>query len=467
MELLKFGRSCNNNCLVCGHLGMKAERDKTLAELEQEISGISDKGIRLPCNADSRKDFLDILAMLKKHGKEAHLESNGRVFSYRSFWGQALPFLRSIRIHIFGRGSAEHDAITRVPGSHAQALRGVSNTKAAVFSWSTSSVPADRLPKEVVIELTAKCNYDCIGCFNKISFAKGGRNHPEMSTAYVKGIIDSIAASGVERVRFSGGEPLLRADLEELMRYAREKGLKVWLNTNASLVDERYVRMLEKYVENVLVATNAADSECHSRWTKTDSFEAQDKGIRLLRGSKIRTIRSGTVATEKNIARLPELLSLVKEHGFDLWELWRPIPLHKDDTAVDMQKLLKAVFHLSLGYGKPIGILNSIPFCASDMRVMDLVCSGACYDDGHTRAIVDPRGFAKPSYFIDEDIGDPKDIMACWSHPFMKKMRNLELLPDGCRTCLYRRKCKGGSRYAAKLVSGSFRGRDPLMHGNI
>ncbi len=97
------------------------------------------------------------------------------------------------------------------------------------------------------------------------------------------------------------------------------------------------------------------------------------------------------------------------------------------------------------------------------MNLLNSFSLGAIYDDGHSRFVIDPRGFAKPHYFIDENIGDPLDPLACWHHPFMEKMRNLEFLPFECENCIYKLKCRGGSRFSAKMAFGEFDKPDPLM----
>ena len=80
--------------------------------------------------------------------------------------------------------------------------------------------------------------------------------------------------------------------------------------------------------------------------------------------------------------------------------------------------------------------------------------------------VVDPRGFVKPHYFNNKNLGDLKDIMSAWDHEYMKKIRNLEFLPFGCRECSYKFKCRGGSRYEANLKYGSYRAPDPLANFN-
>ena len=96
-------------------------------------------------------------------------------------------------------------------------------------------IPAPRLG-QLDIELTERCNNNCIHCC--INLPAGDRSglKREMTTAQVKDILWQAAALGCLQVRFTGGEPLLRPDFEELYLFARGLGFNLILFTNATLV---------------------------------------------------------------------------------------------------------------------------------------------------------------------------------------------------------------------------------------
>jgi len=472
---LKVGHKCNNNCIICSDLDLKAETEKSFNEIVQEIQDIESNEVILPCNADIRKDFVDILRYIKEKDKKVILETNGRIFKYLDFCEAIKDYIDEIVIIFWGNDPNAHDKITKVNGSFIQSLKGEENLmkilpkeKIKILPFYTDNPIMFEKPEEVVIELTSQCNFNCQNCFNKASFAKNGRENKEMTTEYVKEIIHSISNNKIPRVRFSGGEPLLRDDLFELMEYASSKGLIIWFNTNGSLITEEIVMELEKYVENVLIPFNGYDDKSDFLWTKEkNSFEKKLKGVKLLKKSKIPIIRGGTIATPENIENLEKIYRIIKEKNLDFWEVWRPIPLKKENVKIDVPILYEKLIKLSLDFRKPIYLANSIPFCSYDIDKMELISLGACYDDGHSRIIVDPAGFAKPSYFIHKNIGDPKDILSCWNHEFMKKMRNLSFVPKECKDCRVIEKCKGGSRYVADLCFGGFDKKDILMENEF
>lgn len=326
------------------------------------------------------------------------------------------------------------------------------------------------LPREVMIELEPKCNFNCLFCFNKNSFAINGRNQiRSFSRSYLKKIIKAIALSKIKIVRFTGGEPMLRNDLWELMDYAKEKGLKIRLNTNGSLItNKEIVKNLNQYISSILLPIESYDNEKESQLTNhKDSLKKKIKAIKLLKKYGKMTIRAGTVATKESIKDLEKIFTLViEELDLDDWEVYRPIPSQENKSPIsqkDLRTLVNKLVKFQKSTGRIFNIVNAVPFCAYDPKKVNQVSIGALSVDGHIRYAIDPRGFAKPDYYIDKNIGHPLDILGCWNHPFMKKMRNLRFVPQECKSCKYLEKCRGGSRFAAKIAYNSYRAKDPLM----
>lgn len=325
--------------------------------------------------------------------------------------------------------------------------------------------PQKDIPEELVIELTARCNLNCDFCFNRNVFRSRGVK--EMETETVKETIDNANSLGIPFIRFTGGEPLMRDDVFELLSHAKSKGFaEVRLNTNAAMVDIGIANKLSRSADNVLVSVITHDRKREKELTGTDSLDDRIAGLENLKKSGIRMVRAGTVATPESIKNLDKISSLVKEHGIP-WMMFRTFGDTKSRKPLSRKNIVELARKLLTlrreGFYAPIA--NAIPFCAHDLETMNFVSEGAKYDDGHSRVVIDPRGHARPSYHIERKIGNPPDLMACWNHPFMRKMRNLEFLPKPCVGCVYSEKCMGGSRFAAYLSSGSYSAKDPLANG--
>ncbi len=317
-----------------------------------------------------------------------------------------------------------------------------------------------------MLEITDRCNLNCSFCFNKLYLKQTNKRY-ELEKSEIKEIISRIKKSSVRIIRFTGGEPLLREDIFELMEFASKKNLKVWLNTNATLINRENVKKIVKYVDNILIPLNSFDAKSELSQTGADTFKTKLKNILLLKRNGIKYIRCGTVATRENILNLEKIYDLVKRLDVSDWELFRVIPLNNeeniinnDDIALLVEKLLKIN---KIGH-KKYKIANAIPFCSYDPEKVRQVSLGSFADDGHNRFVINSGGDAKPMYYLLENIGNAliEDVTGIWNKKFMRDMRMLRYVPTACKGCIYVNGCKGGSRLASKVIGGDYRAFDYL-----
>jgi len=323
-------------------------------------------------------------------------------------------------------------------------------------------------PIEIMIETEPGCNFKCDFCFNKESFAKKGRTNKKLSIDTIKNIINESARLGIKIIRFTGGEPLFRENIFDLLKYARQQGLEIRLNTNASLFNEEMAVKLFGLIDNVLIPIESWDKKREESITGYKySLSKKIKAIKLLSKIKVPRIRVGTVATKENIKNFDKLANLILKLPIHEWEVYRPMNVknrEQDLQKSDIEKLVKKIIAVKKKTKKRVLIANAIPFCAIDQpEKLSAVCAGALYEDGHSRLVVDPRGFIKPHYFIDKKLGAPTEIIKAWQNPWLKKIRSLKYLPAKCQACQYLETCRGGSRYLAKKINGSFFAPDPLF----
>jgi radical SAM protein with 4Fe4S-binding SPASM domain len=324
-----------------------------------------------------------------------------------------------------------------------------------------------------MIEVESRCNFDCQFCFNRNSFASRGHGSYLLDIDYIKKVIDNIQKSKIPIVRFTGGEPLLRDDLFDLMRYAKSKGLSVRLNTNGYFIKSyAQVKEMAKYLNYVLFAFHAYNPREDEEITGVKhSFERRIRAVKWFRKAGIKIIRVNTIATKRNIRNLEKFYNLFKGLKVDRWAVNRMIPFSNKDKSWEQEelsflirkliKIKKDKFRNKIPI--QIHIVNAVPLCAGDPVKLNAICSGGRSVDGHERFAIDPRRFAKPIYYMEENIGDPLDILSCWNHPFMKSLRNYKLLPNECKECSFLDKCKGGNRFCAYIKNGNYKSKDPLM----
>jgi len=140
------------------------------------------------------------------------------------------------------------------------------------------------------VELTERCNNNCLHCCIALPADDLVAKKRELSTGTVRDILTEAVSLGCLSVRFTGGEPLLREDFEELYLHARKTGLKVILFTNATLVTPAFAALLSRIppLEEIEISVYGMHKNSYEAVTRTPgSFEASWRGIHLLLERKV------------------------------------------------------------------------------------------------------------------------------------------------------------------------------------
>ncbi|MHA1113743.1 MAG: heme d1 biosynthesis radical SAM protein NirJ [Alphaproteobacteria bacterium] len=174
-------------------------------------------------------------------------------------------------------------------------------------------------PGPVVIwNLIRRCNLNCKHCY---SLSTDVDFPGELSTEEVFRVMDELKAFRVPVLILSGGEPLLRPDIFDISRRAKEMGFYVGLSSNGALVDaamaERIAEVGYDYVGVSLDGIGAV----HDRFRRKEgAFDASLAGMRFLRARDVKVGVRFTM-TENNIESLPALLDLTEKESFDKFYL--------------------------------------------------------------------------------------------------------------------------------------------------
>ena len=167
------------------------------------------------------------------------------------------------------------------------------------------------------IELTERCNNNCVHCYINQPENDEDTIRREMPTAMVMDILDQAAGLGCLSVRLTGGEPLLRADFPAIYLHARKKGIKVNLLTNATLITDELTTLFKKYppgepIEITLYGMSAQSYEAVSRIK--GSFAAAMRGISLLTENHIPLVLKA-IRLPRTDGELDQFLQFAKEHS--------------------------------------------------------------------------------------------------------------------------------------------------------
>ncbi len=175
--------------------------------------------------------------------------------------------------------------------------------------------PARRPPGPVVIwNLVRRCNLTCKHCYSisaDIDFPG------ELDTRQVFDVMDDLRSFGVPVLILSGGEPLLRPDIFDISRRAKDMGFYVGLSTNGTLIDEHMLDKLAAVGYDYVGISIDGMRDTHDRFRcKQGAFDASIRAIRLCRDAGIKVGMRFT-PTQDNAHELPQLLELMEREQVD------------------------------------------------------------------------------------------------------------------------------------------------------
>ena len=170
------------------------------------------------------------------------------------------------------------------------------------------------LPFSMTFILTHRCNFQCEYC--DIPDAAD----QEMTTDEFRGAIDELAAVGLARASFSGGEALMRRDALDIVRHARSRGLSTSMNSNAWMAERRLDELADAL--DLLVLSLDGPEEVHDLVRRRKG--SYERVLRVADGARARGLRVATITvlSHANLHVVDEVLELAARHGF--WAYFQP-----------------------------------------------------------------------------------------------------------------------------------------------
>lgn len=180
-------------------------------------------------------------------------------------------------------------------------------------------------PRLIFWETTKGCNLRCIHCR---ATATELTSPDDMGLEKCKDLIDQISSFASPILVLTGGEPLFRKDIFQIASYASDRGLRVALATNGTLIDKDITAdIISSGIRRVSISLDGASKETHDDFRKIDgSFDAAIRGIKLLGEAGISTQINTTITTH-NHKELPDILNLALSLGADALHIFLLVPV--------------------------------------------------------------------------------------------------------------------------------------------
>jgi len=195
----------------------------------------------------------------------------------------------------------------------------------------------------VRISLTDRCNFDCVYCHNEGLGDTRGPMEPvdaEMSTDDVVRFLEVADEFDIRKAKFTGGEPLLRDDLEEIVRRTPE-GIDTSVTTNGTFLPERAEGLVEAGLERVNVSQDALSPEAFQEVTKSTAYDEVMAGIDAALEAGLDPVKLNMVVFEHTAGYVPEMVDHVAEsEGLQLQLIeYMPELAGRPEWAVDIERV--------------------------------------------------------------------------------------------------------------------------------
>jgi MoaA/NifB/PqqE/SkfB family radical SAM enzyme len=166
----------------------------------------------------------------------------------------------------------------------------------------------DQSPFTIAWEITRACAYACVHCR---ADAQHHRDPQELSTEEAKALVDRIKAFGSPILVFTGGDPMMRPDLFEIIRYATDKGLRCSLTPTATelATAQRLTLAKEAGIRRIALSLDAPTPELHDAFRQVSG--SWERTMAILRSALSMGLAAqiNTTVTRRNLALLPEMVS--------------------------------------------------------------------------------------------------------------------------------------------------------------
>ncbi|MGV8058125.1 MAG: heme b synthase [Smithellaceae bacterium] len=333
----------------------------------------------------------------------------------------------------------------------------------------------------VAWEVTRSCNLNCVHCR---AAAKCGPYPGELSSGKCLALIDEIAAVSSPVIILTGGEPLLRPDIFEIAAYGTQKGLRMVMATNGTLVDEPTARkMIESGIRRVSVSIDGKDMQSHDAFRgEPGAFDGAMQGIKAMKSAGME-FQINTTITTANLHQIKDIHDLVLKSGAAAHHIFLLVPTGRGKDLAS-QAITAADYEETLLWFHQESLTCAIQLkatCAPHyFRIMHQNkikgARPAKKEGGHfhefTRGclggisfcFISHTGQVQPCGYLELDCGNVKKqgFAEIWeTSEVFRNLRNFSKYGGKCGGCEFIKVC-GGCRARAYEATGDYLAEEPL-----
>lgn len=342
------------------------------------------------------------------------------------------------------------------------------------------------LPATAVLEMTYKCNHQCLFCSCPwYADGNGFDVREELSVGQWKNLIAQLCTMGVSSIAFTGGEPLMKDGIEEIISFSAtcktehietEDGRltsrfappKLYLLTNGKNMNDSALSLCKKFdihlslslpgLETFAYHTGGGDPQKVLHWFT----QAKQANV----GTTV-----GVTVTQKNIHELYETIAQAFIAGADDLLMNRFLPggrglKYKNDlslTKEQIPQLLDTAEAVLTKANRQGHLGTELPKCVFDASKYKRLKVASRCSAGKDFFVIDPSGYTRVCNHSPIRLTHIEQINELKQHPYWKRFVQKDYLPGTCRKCDQILQCDGGCREAAHVLFGDVTATDPVL----
>lgn len=348
------------------------------------------------------------------------------------------------------------------------------------------AIDFDEQPFIAIWEVTQACDLACVHCR---ASAQPERSPLELSTEEGKELIDQISALRVPVFVLTGGDPIKRPDLFELIGHARQVGVRVSLTPSATplLTRDIIVRLKEAGLARLAVSMDGARAETHDVFRgMSGSFARTLDAIRWANEVGL-PVQINTTFSRRNIAEIDEMVALMESLKITLWSVFFLVPTGRGKlsdllNAEEFEQVFETLYHLSKTASFDLKTTEAPHYrryllqqrvlerkAGISESTMQRPASDSIgraprgLNDGKGFVFISHTGEVYPSGFLPKAAGNIRQQTLAKLYresPIFQSLRDTSMLEGKCGACEFKEIC-GGSRSRAFALTGNPLAEEP------
>jgi len=334
-------------------------------------------------------------------------------------------------------------------------------------------------------EVTRSCNLNCVHCR---ASSRYGHYPLELNNSKAREVLDQIREVGEPIVILTGGEPLLREDIFDLADYGTEKGLRMVMGTNGTLITSEIAKkILESGIKRVSVSIDGAKKETHDSFRQVDgAFDMAIAGISYLKEHNVE-FQINTTITKHNMGELERILKLAIDLGAVAHHIFLLVPTGRAKDLVNQEldaQQYEDTLHWFYNQHDKVPLQLKATCAPQYYRIirqkehargrnvsfkthgLDAVTRGCMA--GVSYCFISNEGIVQPCGYLELNSGDLREstFLNIWENsPIFKDLRDFSKYKGKCGRCEYIHVC-GGCRARAYAATGDYLSEEPLCMYN-